>query len=199
MQLALVPAVLVVSTVLVGLSHFGVELSTVQQCALGIIFGAGFFAIVAIGESRKELKAVPIPPKPTFKPREFTLEELAWYDGIKNAKAARGTNGRGPGEHPLPEYDGLIFVGVKGNVYSVSEEWYGPESPYHVFVGKDSSRHLGKVVVGDTEANCDWSGMARDHLKSLDEWEAKFKDKYEVVGTVKFGPDFKTKAAQFEP
>ena len=199
MQPLLVPAVVVVAAVLVALSHYGVELSVVQQCALGIVFGAGFFALVAIGESKKELKAVPLPPRPTFTPRVFTVEELAWYDGVKNAKANRGTNGRAADEHPLPEYDGLIFVGVKGNVYSVSDEWYGSESPYHVFVGKDSSRHLGKVVVGDAEANADWSTMAKDHLKSLDEWEAKFIDKYQVVGTIKFGPEFKSRAAQFEP
>jgi hypothetical protein len=192
------PVTVCVVTVLVVFDRVGWQLSMFQQVALGMLLAVGILAVSAIHNSKNPLKAVEMPER-VFTHRKFTTDDLAWYDGVKNTRVNREKLGRAPTEHPLPEYDGLIFVGVRGTVYSVSSEWYGPESPYHAFVGRDSSRHLGKVVVGNNEANCDWRTLSKDHLTSLTEWEEKFKYKYQVVGTVEFGDDFETKAAQFEP
>lgn len=181
------------------LHYFAPTLSDVQQAVVAAVVGGGAVAINVIWTIKKRPPVADSLNNAALNPRVFTVDELAWYDGVKNSAAARKTSTRSATEHPLPEYDDMIFVGVKGVVYSVSAEWYGTDSPYHAFTGRDSSRHLGKVVVGNTEANCDWSTMDKAHLKALDEWDAKFKSKYPVVGTVKFGADFHTKAAAFEP
>lgn len=196
----LMPVVILLAFAFVLADRLGLVLTLTQQIGLGITFGTGYFLIAAVMESRADRKIFRLPPQRVFDPETtFTTDELAWYDGVKNTTQKRMALNIPNDQHPKPEFDGLIFVGVKGNVYSVAREWYGDDSPYHAFAGVDASRHLGKVVVGRDEANCDWSTLAKEHLQSLDEWEAKFKDKYPVVGKVKFGPDFTSKAAQFEP
>merc|ERR1712000_209203 len=71
-----------------------------------------------------------------FTPIPFTFEDLQWYDGSKNSKAARLARGgykiEDENKHPLPKYDGLVFLAVKGVVYSVSHDYYGPGAGYSV-------------------------------------------------------------------
>ena len=124
--------------------------------------------------------AKPSPTPRAFTQRAFSKEDLRWYDGVRNTSAAREAAGNvaRAGQHPLPIYDDLVLMSVKGVVYSVSPEWYGPGSCYHAFAGKDCSRHLGKTVVGDDEANLDWTGMAPEFLEVLDDWAAKLSAKY---------------------
>ncbi|KPI85850.1 hypothetical protein ABL78_5104 [Leptomonas seymouri] len=112
-------------------------------------------------------------------PRAYTVEELAEYDGRKRPEA---------------------FVGVKGVVYNASLDWYGPEGPYNAFAGCDSSRQLGKVVVGRDEINADWTTLAPSHLQTLHEWEERLRSKYPAVGwiTDPMG-DFVKRAASMQP
>lgn len=82
-----------------------------------------------------------------------------------------------------PNYAGLVFVSVRGSVYNVAPHFYGPEGPYAVFAGKDVSRQFAKVKIGSDESNMDWTvDLSPDQVKSLDEWEERFREKYTVVG-----------------
>lgn len=119
------------------------------------------------------------PGENIFIPRAYTVEELAQYDGKKTPYA---------------------FVGVKGVLYNASLEWYGPEGPYNAFAGCDASRQLGKVVVGRTEINADWTNLSPSHLQTLNEWEERFRSKYTPVGWIS-DPDkqFIKRAAIMDP
>lgn len=118
------------------------------------------------------------PAKRIFVPRGMTAEELRQYDGIQNE---------------------LIFVGVKGVLYNVGKEFYGPGSPYNAFAGHEASRQLGKTKVGREEVNADWTTLSLEHLQTLDEWEERFMAKYTVVGW--FLPDkgYVERATSFLP
>lgn len=111
--------------------------------------------------SRQVLKE--LPDEKLINPKAFSLEELEEWDGVKKP---------------------LAFVGVKGIVYSVSLDFYGKNSPYNAFAGRDSSRHLGKTVVGRQEANADWTRLSQNHLSVLQEWEDKLSSKYTPVGWI---------------
>lgn len=102
----------------------------------------------------------------------FTAERLAEYNG-ENGKP--------------------IYISVKGVVYDCTSGagFYGPGKGYAVFAGREASRPLGKMKISAEEANAGWSNLTPEHLKTLDEWFAKFESKYPVVG--KFEPD-----AEFE-
>ncbi|GET87201.1 cytochrome b5-like heme/steroid binding domain containing protein, putative [Leishmania tarentolae] len=131
-----------------------------------VLFGIflGFFVILFMRlqlKSRQRLAEAP--RRNAFVPRAYTVEELAQFDGKKK-----------------PE----VFVGVKGIIYNASLEWYGPEGPYSAFAGCDSSRQLGKVIVGREEINADWTTLAPDHLQMLHEWEERFRSKYPAVGWI---------------
>ena len=117
-------------------------------------------------------------PKAIFIPRPFTKEELAQYDGVSNP---------------------LIFVGVKGIIYNVAKEWYGPQSSYHAFAGREASRHLGKTVVGREESNCDWTTLSPQHLQVLNEWEERFMIKYVRVGWFVPDEEYVNRARSFAP
>lgn len=111
--------------------------------------------------SYQELKEQP--SKNLIVPRGYTLSELEEYDGVRNP---------------------LIFMGIKGVLYSVAPSFYGKDSPYNAFAGRDSSRHLGKTVVGREEANADWSRLSQGHLSVLQDWEDKLSCKYTPVGWI---------------
>jgi len=123
-----------------------------------------------------------------FEPIPFTFDELKWYDGSRNSRAARLSRGgykiEDESKHPLPKYDGLVFVAVKGVVYNVAHEYYGPGAGYSIFSAKDSSRQLGKVIVADTETNADWTTLDAKQLGVLDDWEDRYRSKYAIVGWV---------------
>lgn len=91
--------------------------------------------------------------------RDFTLEQLKEYDGIKS-------NGR-------------ILMGVLGRVFDVSNaaEFYGPGGPYSVFAGRDASRALATFSVDDNqfkEGHDDLSDLKPSQLESVKEWEMQF-------------------------
>lgn len=123
-------------------------------------------------------RRVDLPAKNIHIPRPYTAEELREFDGV------RSTN---------------IFVGVKGVIYSVAKEWYGPESPYNAFAGHEASRQLGKTKVGREEANADWTTLSLEHLKTLDEWEERFMGKYLAVGWFVPDAEYISRGASFAP
>lgn len=61
------------------------------------------------------------------------------------------------------------------------------------------SRHLGKVVVGTTEANCDWTTLSEKHIDILSSWEAKYRSKYSIVGWVVPDEGYYERARSFDP
>ncbi|CBZ32837.1 hypothetical protein, conserved [Leishmania donovani] len=135
---------------------------TRASIVLGVFLG--FLVIIFVRlqfKSRQRLAEKP--RRDAFVPRAYTVEELAQFDGKQKPQ---------------------VFVGVKGIIYNASLEWYGPEGPYSAFAGCDSSRQLGKVIVGRDEINADWTTLAPDHLKTLHEWEERFRSKYPAVGWI---------------
>jgi len=95
--------------------------------------------------------------------RPWTLEELSEHTG-------------GDGKR--------LLLGCKGLVYEVSPDFYGPGKAYSKFAGKDCSWHLGKVKVGDENANRSWSDLTEKDVKVLDDWEEKYQQKYDCVGWI---------------
>ncbi|KAK9870347.1 hypothetical protein WA026_006432 [Henosepilachna vigintioctopunctata] len=125
------------------------------------------FLIYKIVKSRTEVPSF-TPPEPTLpklKKRDFTVEELKKYDGTQE--------------------DGRVLVAVNGNVYDVTKgkRFYGPGGPYAAFGGKDASRGLATFSVSvKTEEYDDLSDLNSMEMESVREWEAQFKDKYDLVG-----------------
>ncbi|CAN3376879.1 hypothetical protein DIURU_001656 [Diutina rugosa] len=97
---------------------------------------------------------------------------------------------------------GNIYVAIRGLVYDVSEnrDKYGPEKPYHVFVGKDSTRLLGlnKLRLGNGAARYDACGRSADpgypehstfytddfgekEHNAVNKWEEYFRKRYPIV------------------
>ena len=97
---------------------------------------------------------------------DLTPEDLAAFDGT----GAEGT----------------IYISVRGVIYDVTagKDFYGPGGGYHVFAGKDATRSLAKMQISDAEANCGWDNLNEEHKQTLGEWEAKYQQKYPVVGAL---------------
>lgn len=129
---------------------------------------SSFFLIFLNTKLRSKEVLKEQPDKNLIVPRAFSLEELEAWDGIQKP---------------------LAFVAVKGVVYNVSLDFYGRGSPYNAFAGRDSSRHLAKVVVGRQEANADWTRLSQHHLSVLQDWEDKLRSKYAPVGWIKEAKD----------
>ncbi len=55
---------------------------------------------------------------------------------------------------------------------------------YSLFAGREVSRALAKMSLKKEDCTADLSDCTEKELASLAEWEAKFKDKYAVVGQV---------------
>ncbi|KAK7196563.1 Cytochrome b5-like Heme/Steroid binding domain containing protein [Novymonas esmeraldas] len=161
----------------------GVSKSTGREVTpLSVVVGVlvGLFVMMLVRlQLRARQRLAEKPQVKVWVPRAYTVEELAQYDGRQKPRA---------------------FVGVKGIIYDVSLEWYGPDGPYNAFAGCDSSRQLGKVVVGRDEINADWTTLAPNHLQTLHEWEERLRSKYPVVGWITDpGKDFVKRAATLAP
>lgn len=92
-----------------------------------------------------------------------------------------------------------VYVSVKGVVYRVTFQNYGPGENYHCFAGADVSRNLGKGDVSDSEIDADWRGLSAEQLAMLDQWvEGTFKKKYKVVGTLVQDNEFLERGRQFD-
>eukprot|EP00755_Sulcionema_specki_P032873 Sspe_Gene.99641::Locus_73345_Transcript_1_1_Confidence_1.000_Length_672::g.99641::m.99641 len=94
--------------------------------------------------------------------RRYTLEELSQYDGHRKR----------------------AMLSCMGNVYEVDPTFYGKGATYNPFAGKECSRHLAKLVIGDEEANCKWEGLTEKEAKVLADWNDKYQKKYPRRGWV---------------
>lgn len=106
--------------------------------------------------------------KEKVEPRDFTLEELAAFQG---------------------EDDAPIYVGINGDVYDVSEkaESYGPGTGYSIFTGRDSALHLACAALGDEQIPEGVKGikdLSAEQLDSLRSWIEFFDGHYTVVGRI---------------
>lgn len=122
--------------------------------------------------------SVPL-PKPSTPPRAFTVEELGEHVGTK-----------GPDD---------VYMSIRGVVYQVSPQFYGPGAAYSIFAGTDATRNLAKGLLNGSEANADWSNLSKDHLETLAMWEARIQEKYPQVGWLVMDDAFKARGAAMEP
>ena len=108
-------------------------------------------------------KASP-PPLPDAEARDYTLVELAAFDGSDPGKP-------------------LLF-GIKGYVYDVGRgrDFYGPGGPYGMFAGKDCTRALAKVAFDPELFTGNLDGLDAEELDKLEEWIEMFEGKYRRVG-----------------
>ena len=116
----------------------------------------------ALGREEPE----PPAPVPVAERRDYTLEELAGYDG------------RDP-SRPL-------LLAARGRIFDVtrSRGFYGPGGPYEVFAGKDCSRALAKLSTDPADCVADVSGLSGSELEKLDDWIETFSAKYDEIGKV---------------
>eukprot|EP00052_Salpingoeca_macrocollata_P021753 m.187080 g.187080 ORF g.187080 m.187080 type:complete len:269 (+) comp21615_c0_seq3:2472-3278(+) len=113
----------------------------------------------------------PAPPKKRELPqREFTLADLAQFDG----------------NTPHADHDGEkpIYIAVLGNVYDVSAkaEFYGPGGPYACFAGHDASRGLAKMSFDVSSEWDDLKDLSAQEKQTVQDWEASYQAKYPCRG-----------------
>ena len=109
-------------------------------------------------------KNEPPPPLPEAEERDYSLSELAAYDGSDPQKP--------------------LLVGIKGHVYDVGRgrSFYGPGGPYGMFAGKDCTRALAKVAFDPELFTGNIEGLDQEELDKLEEWIEMFEGKYRRVG-----------------
>ena len=109
-------------------------------------------------------KKAPPPPLPGAEARDYTLAELAAFDGSDSGKP--------------------LLIGIKGYVYDVGRgrDFYGPGGPYGMFAGKDCTRALAKVAFDPELFTGNLDGLDPEELDKLEEWIEMFEGKYRRVG-----------------
>ncbi|CAH2091689.1 unnamed protein product [Euphydryas editha] len=106
----------------------------------------------------------PTPELPKIR-KDMTVAELRQYDGTQP--------------------DGRVLVAVNGWIFDVTRgrRFYGPDGPYAAFGGKDASRGLATFSVTSTDKEYDdLSDLNSMEMESVKEWEAQFREKYDLVG-----------------
>jgi len=103
-------------------------------------------------------------PLPEAEERDYSLSELARYDGS--------------------DPDKPLLIAIRGQVYDVTRgrDFYGPGGPYEMFAGKDCTRALAKVSFDAELFTGDIEGLETDELDKLEEWIDMFDGKYRRVG-----------------
>ena len=109
-------------------------------------------------------KDAPPPPLPEAEARDYTLAELAQYDGSDPRKP--------------------LLLAIRGEVYDVGRgrDFYGPGGPYAMFAGKDCTRALAKVAFERELFTGDMEGLDQEELDKLEEWIEMFEGKYRRIG-----------------
>lgn len=103
--------------------------------------------------------------------QSYTVEELSIYTGHKTA------------ENP----EGKILISAKGFIFDVSSGsgFYGPDCGYNIFAGKNAQRALAKTSLkAEDIVNTSIDDLSVEEKKTLDEWIAKYMQKYSHVGTL---------------
>mmetsp|Transcript_11278 Transcript_11278/g.11309 ORF Transcript_11278/g.11309 Transcript_11278/m.11309 type:complete len:323 (+) Transcript_11278:64-1032(+) len=100
--------------------------------------------------------------------RDFTLEQLRQYDGVKNKS---------------------LYIAIKGEVYDVSKspDMYGPQGAYYCFTGRDATRALARLSFEEEDlSNPNIEDLGPFERDTLEQWIEKFRHYrgYPVVGRV---------------
>lgn len=110
----------------------------------------------------------------------LTPDQLSHYKGINNNTETGGD-----------QNGGKIYISIKGHIIDVTtgKDYYGPESGYHVFSGRDATRAFltGCFATGATH---DLRGFTEAQMKSIDEWLNFYltHETYIHVGYLKIDP-----------
>ncbi|KPI91114.1 PREDICTED: membrane-associated progesterone receptor component 1 [Papilio xuthus] len=115
-------------------------------------------------KSKSTKVAAVLPELPKLR-KDMTVAELRQYDGSQP--------------------DGRVLVAVNGWIFDVTRgrRFYGPGGPYAAFGGKDASRGLATFSVTSSDKEYDdLSDLNSMEMDSVKEWEAQFREKYELVG-----------------
>ncbi|XP_076893164.1 membrane steroid-binding protein 2-like [Bidens hawaiensis] len=107
--------------------------------------------------------------------QQFTLREPVQIGDITEEEL-RPYNGSDPNK-PL-------LMAIKGKIYDVSRSrmFYGPGGPYALFAGRDASRALALMSFEPSDLTGNIEGLSASELEVLEDWEAKFEEKYVKVG-----------------
>ena len=124
----------------------------------------GFGRFVASLFGKKEKQQAPLPEA---EERDYSLQELAAYDGSDPSKP--------------------LLLAIRGQVYDVTrgQDFYGPGGPYGMFAGKDCTRALAKVSFDAELFTGDIDGLEPDELDKLEGWIEMFEGKYRRVGRLR--------------
>ncbi len=108
--------------------------------------------------------AEPPTPFPEADERDYTLSEIAVYDGSDPSKP--------------------LLIAIRGYVYDVTRgrDFYGPGGPYGMFAGKDCTRALAKMAFEEELFTGELDGLDPDEVDKLEEWIEMFEGKYRRVG-----------------
>ncbi|KPJ10521.1 Membrane-associated progesterone receptor component 2 [Papilio machaon] len=120
--------------------------------------------VYKIYKSKSTKVAAELPELPKLR-KDMTVAELRQYDGSQP--------------------DGRVLVAVNGWIFDVTRgrRFYGPGGPYAAFGGKDASRGLATFSVTSSDKEYDdLSDLNSMEMDSVKEWEAQFREKYELVG-----------------
>jgi len=134
-------------------------------------FNAAFYSEVNLHDDSEQMtsnfeKDVE-PLQSLIQPGDMTEEELKAYNGLDPTKP--------------------VLMAIKGKIYNVSSSrmFYGVGGTYGEWSGKDASRAIAKLSFEEEDLNSDLTGLEKDALESLDDWEIMFKSKYVKVGSIK--------------
>jgi membrane-associated progesterone receptor component len=84
-----------------------------------------------------------------------------------------------------------VYLAVRGRVFDVSRgrNFYGPGGPYENFAGRDASRGLAcnsfdaEMLTKDLDGPLDTlEDLGPDEMESMDGWEGRFTEKYDIIG-----------------
>ena len=146
------------------------NLVLMTACFISTIILVLFFQESFFGSSRDDADEDDDEEEEQEPPRDFTIEQLRDFDGVKNEK---------------------IFIAMRGEVYDVSnaKDYYGVDSSYHCFAGRDASRAMAKLSFDEEELsnqNLDDLGIFEKDV--LQNWIDKFKygKQYPIVGKLSF-------------
>lgn len=94
-----------------------------------------------------------------------------------------------------------VYLAVRGRVFDVTSgrNFYGPGGPYANFAGRDASRGLAFGSFDEDMLTADLDGpldkladLTSDQVESLDGWEARFNEKYDIIGKLVSVGEFNT-------